>query len=67
MNHNPEEYTFPSHFPQVAQELCTRLLQQNPNDRLGAGTNADGNGYVALKVSIVSYFKQLLVIHLVFS
>ncbi|RHZ39278.1 hypothetical protein DYB26_009923, partial [Aphanomyces astaci] len=39
-----------------AQDLCSRLLLQDPKARLGAGTNADGNGYDALKVLSHPFF-----------
>ncbi|ETV86693.1 AGC/PDK1 protein kinase, variant 2 [Aphanomyces astaci] len=49
LNHPAEDFSYPEGFPEVAQDLCSRLLLQDPKARLGAGTNADGNGYDALK------------------
>ncbi|ETW05005.1 AGC/PDK1 protein kinase, variant 2 [Aphanomyces invadans] len=49
LNHPAEDFAYPEGFPEVAQDLCSRLLLQDPNQRLGAGSNADGNGYDALK------------------
>jgi len=41
---------YPEGFDLTAQDLCNRLLLQDPKHRLGAGTDAEGNGYSALKV-----------------
>ncbi|EQC40459.1 AGC/PDK1 protein kinase [Saprolegnia diclina VS20] len=49
LNHPAEDFAYPEGFPAVAQDLCDKLLLQEPLQRLGAGTDADGNGYEALK------------------
>ncbi|RQM30141.1 hypothetical protein B5M09_004406 [Aphanomyces astaci] len=56
LNHPAEDFSYPEGFPEVAQDLCSRLLLQDPKARLGAGTNADGNGYDALKVLSHPFF-----------
>lgn len=45
MNHDPDTYIYPETVPKVAQDLCTKLLVQNPKQRLGSGPN----GYAELK------------------
>lgn len=48
--HHPEEgFEYPEAMPDVARDLCDKLLLQHPSDRLGAGTDEEGNGYHALK------------------
>ncbi|CAK4724559.1 unnamed protein product [Aphanomyces euteiches] len=49
LNHPAEDFAYPEGFPEVAADLCNRLLLQDPAQRLGAGSDADGNGYEALK------------------
>ncbi|KAF0687128.1 Aste57867_21099 [Aphanomyces stellatus] len=49
LNHPAEDFAYPEDFPEVAADLVSRLLIQDPKQRLGAGTDADGNGYDALK------------------
>lgn len=49
LNHPAEDFRYPDGFPDVARDFCDRILHQEPKDRLGTGTDADGNGYLALK------------------
>ncbi|OQR96800.1 3-phosphoinositide-dependent protein kinase [Achlya hypogyna] len=49
LNHPAEDFAYPEGFPPAAQDLCNKLLLQDPSQRLGAGTEAEGNGYSALK------------------
>ncbi|OQS04678.1 3-phosphoinositide-dependent protein kinase [Thraustotheca clavata] len=49
LNHPAEDFAYPEDFPDVAKDLCDKLLLQDPAQRLGSGTNEDGNGYDALK------------------
>ena len=49
LNHPAEDFAYPSGFPPVAQDLIDRILVQEPSKRLGAGTDEEGTGYVALK------------------
>jgi 3-phosphoinositide dependent protein kinase-1 len=49
LNHPAEDFAYPPGFPPVAQDLIDRILLQEPNERLGAGSDEEGNGYVALK------------------
>jgi 3-phosphoinositide dependent protein kinase-1 len=49
LNHPAEDFEYPEGFPAVAQDLIDRILVQDPLERLGAGTDEDGNGYAALK------------------
>uniref|UniRef100_K3WA35 non-specific serine/threonine protein kinase n=1 Tax=Globisporangium ultimum (strain ATCC 200006 / CBS 805.95 / DAOM BR144) TaxID=431595 RepID=K3WA35_GLOUD len=49
LNHPAEDFAYPPGFPDVARDLIDRILLQEPKERLGAGTDEEGNGYSALK------------------
>lgn len=49
LNHPAEDFAYPPGFPDVARDLIDKLLLQEPRERIGAGTDDDGNGYLALK------------------
>lgn len=49
LNHPAEDFAYPDTVPAVARDFIDRILLQNPKDRLGAGTDEEGNGYIALK------------------
>ncbi|KAG6964843.1 hypothetical protein JG687_00005731 [Phytophthora cactorum] len=49
LNHPAEDFVYPPGFPPVAKDLIDRILLQEPIERLGAGSDDDGNGYAALK------------------
>ncbi|TMW60268.1 hypothetical protein Poli38472_000310 [Pythium oligandrum] len=49
LNHPAEDFKYPDGFPDVARDLIDKILLQEPKDRLGAGTEEEGNGYSALK------------------
>lgn len=49
LNHPAEDFKYPDGFPDVARDLIDRILVQDPNQRLGAGSDEEGNGYEALK------------------
>jgi 3-phosphoinositide dependent protein kinase-1 len=49
LNHPAQDFTYPDTFPEVAKDLCDKILLQDPKNRLGAGSESDGNGYNALK------------------
>ncbi|TMW60269.1 hypothetical protein Poli38472_000311 [Pythium oligandrum] len=49
LNHPAEDFKYPDGFPDVARDLIDKILLQEPKDRLGAGTEEEGNGYGALK------------------
>ncbi|CAH0473709.1 unnamed protein product [Peronospora belbahrii] len=50
LNHPAEDFAYPPGFPPVAKDLIDRILVQEPNGRLGAGSDEEGNGYRALKL-----------------
>jgi 3-phosphoinositide dependent protein kinase-1 len=49
LNHPAEDFSYPADFPPVARDFIDRILLQDPKDRLGAGSEEEGNGYSALK------------------
>ncbi|KAG6612747.1 AGC/PDK1 protein kinase [Phytophthora cinnamomi] len=49
LNHPAEDFAYPPGFPPVAKDLIDRILLQEPSERLGAGSDEEGNGYNALK------------------
>ncbi|DBA03678.1 TPA: hypothetical protein N0F65_004095 [Lagenidium giganteum] len=49
LNHPAEDFSYPEGFPEVAKDLCDKILLQEPLERLGAGSDENGNGYKALK------------------
>lgn len=49
LNHPAEDFAYPDGLPPVARDLIDKLLLQEPKERLGAGSDDDGNGYSALK------------------
>ncbi|GAB9473927.1 hypothetical protein Gpo141_00011071 [Globisporangium polare] len=49
LNHPAEDFAYPPGFPDVARDLVDKVLLQEPKERLGAGSEEDGNGYSALK------------------
>lgn len=49
LNHPAEDFAYPPGFPDVARDLIDKVLLQEPKERLGAGSEEDGNGYSALK------------------
>lgn len=49
LNHPAEDFAYPPDFPPVARDLIDRILLQDPKERLGAGSEEEGNGYSALK------------------
>ncbi|KAJ0411301.1 hypothetical protein ATCC90586_005710 [Pythium insidiosum] len=49
LNHPSEDFRYPDGFPDVARDLIDKILLQEPSERLGAGTDDEGNGYRALK------------------
>ncbi|RLN96160.1 hypothetical protein BBJ28_00011632 [Nothophytophthora sp. Chile5] len=49
LNHPAEDFVYPEAVPPVARDFIDRILLQEPKDRLGTGTDEDGNGYNALK------------------
>jgi 3-phosphoinositide dependent protein kinase-1 len=49
LNHPAEDFVYPEGFPAVASDLIDKILLQDPLERLGAGSDADGKGYQALK------------------
>lgn len=49
LNHPAEDFAYPPGFPDVARDLIDKLLLQEPKERLGAGSEEDGNGYSSLK------------------
>jgi 3-phosphoinositide dependent protein kinase-1 len=49
LNHPAEDFAYPESVPAVARDLIDKILLQDPLERLGAGSDEDGNGYQALK------------------
>jgi 3-phosphoinositide dependent protein kinase-1 len=49
LNHPAEDFAYPPGFPNVARDLIDKLLLQEPKERIGAGSDEEGNGYSSLK------------------
>lgn len=53
------EYDFPENFDVEAKDLINKLIQINPDDRLGASDNIDEHGYASIRRhSFIQNYKQ---------